>query len=99
VGVGVGVGGVGPPPSPTYNNALVSPLFKSEMAPRIALLSNSDKTALALLLGLACNTRAAPPETWGHAIEVPDNVAVPVSELCEHDLTLLPGAQMSVHLP
>jgi len=95
---GVGGGGVGFP-SPTYNKALVSPLFKSEMAFLIALPSNSDKTALALLPGLACNTKAAPPETWGHAIEVPLNVAVPVSDLCDADLTSLPGAQMSVHLP
>jgi len=97
--VGVGEGGVGLPPSPTYNRALVSPLLKSEMAFRTALSSNSDKTALDDLLGLACSTRAAPPETWGHAIEVPLSVAVPVSDLCDADLTSLPGAQMSVHLP
>jgi len=98
VGVGVGGGGVGLP-SPTYSKALVSPLFKSEIAFRIALPSNSDKTALDDLLGLACNTRAAPPETWGHAIDVPLNVRVPESDVCDSDLTSLPGAQMSVHLP
>jgi len=99
VGVGVGVGGVGPPPPPTYNKALVSPLFKSEIAFRVAVLSNSEMTALALLLGLACNTRAAPPDTWGHAMEVPLKVRVPLSDVCDADLTSLPGAQMSVHLP
>jgi len=97
--VGVGEGGVGLPPSPTYNRALVSPLLKPEMAFRIELSSNSAKTALDFLLGLACNTKAAPPETWGHAIEVPLNVALPLSDLCDADLTLDPGAQMLVQLP
>merc|ERR1719297_288022 len=100
VGAGAGVGGVGgAPPSPTYSSALVSPFLKSEMTLSAALLNNSESTLEAAKSGLASSTSAAPPETWGQAIEVPLKDVLPVSDRCDADTTLLPGAQMSVQLP
>merc|ERR1719215_1755277 len=89
----------GGPPSPTYSRALVSPLFKSEIAPTTAPLSKSEMTLEAAKLGLASSTSAAPPETCGHAIDVPLKDVLPVSDRCDADTTSLPGAQMSVQLP
>merc|ERR550525_291170 len=97
VGPTVGVGGA--PPSPTYKSALVSPALRPERASITALFSNSCKTAELFMLGFASKTSAAPPETWGHAIEVPLKVAVQESQVCPAESTLLPGAQMSVHAP
>merc|ERR1719384_1978802 len=76
-GGAVGVGGGAP--SPTQSSAFVSPLFKSEIEPLIAVLSNSLATLEAFVPGLS-STSAAPPETWGHAMDVPLRVLLPPSE-------------------
>merc|ERR1719330_2199045 len=73
-GVGTGSGVGGGPPSPTNRSALVSPFLKSVMAFKTALPSNSSNTAEAFLVGSASRTSAAPPDTWGQAMEVPLNV-------------------------
>jgi len=91
--------GDGEPPAATFSKALVSPDRNPEIAFLVALLSNSVTTAEALMVGFPDRTSAAPPETCGHAMDVPLNVAVPVSDVCDADKILLPGAQMSVQLP
>ena len=57
------------------------------------------KNLTAALPGFCSNTNAAPPETRGHAIEMPYKVTDPVSDLCEADKIDDPGAQMSVQEP
>merc|ERR1712045_638367 len=96
-GAGVGVGGA--PPSATHNNALVSPAFKSEITFKYASSSICAMIAEDFMVGFPDRMIAAAPETCGHAMEVPLNVALPVSDLCDADSTSLPGAQMSVQEP
>merc|ERR1719384_1686595 len=93
----VGVGGA--PPSPTYKSALVSPVLKPVRTFSAALPSSSSKTAEAFLSGSASRTRAAAPETWGQAIDVPLKLRLPVSKVCDALTTLLPGAQIFVQDP
>jgi len=43
--------------------------------------------------------RAATPETCGHAIEVPDIVAIAALDRWPAEVMLTPGPKMSKHLP
>jgi len=45
--------------------------------------------------GRAWKTKARAPETWGHAIDVPDRVLNVLSAKWEADATLVPGATTS----
>jgi len=64
-----------------------------------AFAKRTSRTSAALKAGFRSSTRAAPPATWGQAMEVPLIVLPPVSLLTSTDKMLLPGAQMSVHSP
>ena len=100
MGCGIGVGGVGgAPPAPTYKRTFVSPAFKSLIVFHAPLSIKSDKTFSGDLLLSAPKINAAAPLTCGHAMDVPENVAVPESLVWEADRTLDPGAHISVHVP
>merc|ERR1712194_802814 len=86
-------------PLPTHKKTLSSPFFRSLMAPFSARATKSARTSAGLFVGLSPNTRAAPPETWGQAIDVPEKVADPVSSRTPAEVMALPGAQISVQLP
>lgn len=49
----------------------------------------------------SCGPRnsATTPETWEHAMEVPENVVSAWSEVAPADTMALPGAKISTHLP
>jgi hypothetical protein len=49
--------------------------------------------------GFSCSTRAAAPATCGAAMEVPLNMAVSVSLVCEAEVIASPGAKISRQLP
>jgi len=100
---GGGVGGVGgaggAPPSATNNNLLVSEDLRPVSAPVTASSSKACRTEEGFMFGSASKMRAAPPDTWGQAMDVPLKVALAVSDLCPADRTLLPGAQIFVQEP
>jgi len=56
-------------------------------------------TSATCKFALLLKANAAAPETWGHAIEVPEMDLVSVSLRHQHDLMAEPGAKMSRHLP
>jgi len=49
--------------------------------------------------GLFASKIAAPPETCGHAMDVPLKDVEPVFELADAERMRLPGAMMLTHLP
>lgn len=50
-------------------------------------------------MGLLCRYRAATPDTWGHAMEVPEAVMVAVSLVSMALSTDTPGAYRSTQVP
>jgi hypothetical protein len=49
--------------------------------------------------GFFSKKRAAAPQTWGEAIEVPLMVLVAVGEVIQAEVIKLPGAKTSVQVP
>lgn len=74
-------------------------LGKPVMASHTASCSKAARTSALVALGFTSSTRAAPPETWGAAMEVPLLVVWAVSELRLAERMSVPGAQMFVHSP
>lgn len=58
-----------------------------------------DATLCADMEGLLPIRSAAAPATWGQAMDVPDKLVDPVSEVWLADLIERPGAKMSRHVP
>ena len=65
----------------------------------VAMHAIVEATSLAEYCGRALRSWAAAPATWGHAIEVPERVAVAVSEETPAPRMDEPGARMSTHGP
>ena len=92
-GGGADVGtGVAAPPAPTYKSRFESSVHEPENASRVASSSRSEVT-------FSPKINAAAPLACGHAIDVPDKVAVPEPLVWERDTTPDPGAHMPVHVP
>merc|ERR1719343_123289 len=62
------------------------------MCPLNALASMLAMTPFLSREGSCSNSRAAAPDTWGQAIDVPLKDREPVSELEAADMMALPGA-------
>merc|ERR1719410_724145 len=69
------------------------------MCPLSALASKLAMTPLLPREGSCSRSRAAAPDTWGQAIEVPLKDREPVSELEAAEVMALPGAKMSLQVP
>lgn len=85
--------------SPTHRNVSGSPVRSPAIRLVLAELSMLAKICSEVRRGLPCKSNAAPPETWGHAMEVPLNATEPVSESAEADMMALPGAMMLLQVP
>lgn len=99
-GTGAGVGAdVGAADSPTHKNSSGSLGFRPEMKPVLPVESIVARMFSEVMLGLFSSNNAAPPDTWGHAIEVPLKDLDPVSEEDDAETMSEPGAMMLLQLP
>jgi len=89
-------GGVDAPS--TYKSLFGDPAG-SVTASFVALESRRFATASGVRFGSPCNSNAAAPATWGHAIDVPCIRALALSLLCPAEMMLTPGAKMSRQRP
>ena len=94
---GAGVGDTVGPASPTKSNSLGEPLPGFVTLPGVALSMISSST-LSASMPVPSNS-AAPPQTWGDAMEVP--LMVLVSELLPIQAAVMPdpGAKISTQVP
>lgn len=99
VEVGGLVGGKVPANSPVYSNRFGEPSFGSLTTSAVAAARIRSATWLGVRFGSCCRMSAAAPATWGHAIDVPLMVALPVSDDDAADVIEDPGAKMSRHDP
>jgi hypothetical protein len=93
VGAGVGAG-TGAAPAPTHRNWLMSEGFRSATAPISPRSYRVMSTLDPVRAGFSSSNRATPPDTCGHAIEVPLKERDPESEPDDADTMSLPGAQI-----
>mmetsp|Transcript_8672 Transcript_8672/g.19849 ORF Transcript_8672/g.19849 Transcript_8672/m.19849 type:complete len:291 (-) Transcript_8672:704-1576(-) len=98
-GAGAGVGGEVWVSFPVYKRALGDSAFASPIAFFVERARRRSSTSFAVRLLSSPINKAAPPATWGHAMEVPLIVASAESPLCPAEVMELPGAKMSRHLP
>lgn len=75
------------------------PDFMSWMLFRTPIDVSLLTTADGVICGSSPIIKAATPETWGHAMDVPLIVAVPVVDLWLADTISEPGANRSKHFP
>src|ERR1041385_248768 len=99
-GVGVGVGvGVGPPVNSEKSSRFGEPVPALLTWFRVEPLMMAAVTVAGDAVGFVSRNKAATPVTCGVAIDVPEIVFVAVSLVFQDDVMLLPGAQMSTHVP
>jgi len=100
VGGGAGVGAEGGAGElPTHRKKSGSLYFNPAMKPVRAFFFKRDRTSGVFQVGFCSKMRAAPPDTWGQAIDVPDNEMEPVSEPTAAEMMLVPGAMISLQVP
>ena len=84
---------------PEYTNLFGDKLPALPTRPVVAFSTRAREMASTVAVGVAASKRAATPATCGDAIEVPDHVALAVSEPLFEEVIASPGAKMSRHEP
>ena len=102
-GEGGGRGESGAQPATTRLPAKRNMFGEPEPTPVMASIEAWQRRALSAASGVRpgwyASTCARPPDTCGHAIDVPESVRTSVSELTPAPRTDEPGAKMSTHVP
>mmetsp|Transcript_63266 Transcript_63266/g.164249 ORF Transcript_63266/g.164249 Transcript_63266/m.164249 type:complete len:84 (-) Transcript_63266:1113-1364(-) len=78
--------------SRTERKTLGSKKCRLAMTPFSAVLFRPADTWAGVQEGLLPSSNAAPPETWGHAMEVPLKILEEDGEVIHADTMALPGA-------
>ena len=86
---------------PEYKNMLAVSAYdvRPPTTLRVAMHSIASDVCCASQVGWSARRSAAAPDTCGHAIDVPDMIAVAVSDETPAASTDDPGAKMSTHGP
>ena len=81
------------------NNRFGDPAPSDVTTSGVAVVFNTVATAAGVNEFCVPKSTAATPATWGLAIDVPDIVAVAVTEDIAAEVIELPGAKISTHDP
>ncbi len=98
-GGGGGGGGAPPPINAVYSNRLGVPDGSPVIFPLVAFVVSAEPTCAGVAAVFTDRYSAAPPATWGAAIDVPLIVLMASLLVFHDDVIDDPGALMSTQLP